>query len=549
MVSVLRFTCWISLVYSTVNCCSQMPVLMTVGEPGSLCCPGASKQSNNVTWYRNGSTIPISTSNYSRIHQQGEFLWFIPTSMEDAGIYECSVNGSKRIARRLEIFKNHDGLCFNRNTVFLERVPLRSNRKLTCPIENNFGNPKALSRVQWYRECSHRLREDKKYHSYDKYLVINQTTEEDKGMYLCQAQFTYMEKQYNVSRAINLTLFVSYANIPPNITYPRNHSIEAELGSHVLMDCNVSTYVDDLIIYWEVNGTHAEDFNSLYKAHLYRRRHSGKWIVGAKFNISEMKSEDYEKFTCFVSSAVTFRSSAYIVLNRPALNIQGYLIGGLASPLFVILASVLIYKFFKVDIVLWYRDSCQPLLRKEISDGKLYDACVLYPKDATNCSYSPDIFVLKVLPDVLEKQCGYNLFIFGRDDLPGQAVVNTVDETIKQSRRMIIVLLPDLSCSSTQIEASEQQIAVYRALIPDEIKVILIELDKIDYTNMPESIKYLKQKHGVLMWRGDFSEESQMATSRFWKNMRYQMPASQSPPSSDFHLLPEFSKSAPVLKG
>lgn len=49
-----------------------------------------------------------------------------------------------------------------------------------------------------------------------------------------------------------------------------------------------------------------------------------------------------------------------------------------------------------------------------VSDGKIYDAYVLYPKNCT-----PDSFVLNVLPDVLEKQCGYSLFIFGRDDLPG----------------------------------------------------------------------------------------------------------------------------------
>lgn len=55
--------------------------------------------------------------------------------------------------------------------------------------------------------CSHRLRDDEKYHSVDNYIVINKTTKEDEGMYLCQAQFTYMEKQYNVSRAIELTLF------------------------------------------------------------------------------------------------------------------------------------------------------------------------------------------------------------------------------------------------------------------------------------------------------------------------------------------------------
>lgn len=56
-----------------------------------------------------------------------------------------------------------------------------------------------------------------------------------------------------------------------------------------------------------------------------------------------------------------------------------------------------------------------------VSDGKIYDAYVLYPKSSkVTCSCVTDSFVLRVLPEVLERQCGYTLFIFGRDDLPGK---------------------------------------------------------------------------------------------------------------------------------
>lgn len=55
-----------------------------------------------------------------------------------------------------------------------------------------------------------------------------------------------------------------------------------------------------------------------------------------------------------------------------------------------------------------------------VSDGKIYDAYVLYPKNRESCLYSSDIFALKILPEVLERQCGYNLFIFGRNDLAGE---------------------------------------------------------------------------------------------------------------------------------
>ncbi|XP_007445040.2 interleukin-1 receptor-like 2, partial [Python bivittatus] len=239
-------------------------------------------------------------------------------------------------------------------------------------------------------------------------------------------------------------------------------------------------------------------------------------------------------------------SSSFFANTGPRYQI--YLIGGFVSPLFVILAGLLTYKFFKVDIVLWYRDCC-PHFNKGISDGKIYDAYVLYPHNISGYIYLTNTFVLKLLPEILEKQCGYKLFILGRDDVPGQAVITIVDKVIKLSRRVIIILMPDLYCGTMQSSISEQEIAVYSALIQEETKVILIELEKIkDYKTMPESLRYLKQKHGILTWRGDFTE-TEMATTRFWKNVRYQMPATPNPLSSDLHFLPVTFHSSQISEG
>ena len=57
-----------------------------------------------------------------------------------------------------------------------------------------------------------------------------------------------------------------------------------------------------------------------------------------------------------------------------------------------------------------------------VSDGKTYDAYILCPKtpgEGSTCN--SDIFVFKVMPEVLEKQCGYKLFICGRDDYVGES--------------------------------------------------------------------------------------------------------------------------------
>lgn len=59
-------------------------------------------------------------------------------------------------------------------------------------------------------------------------------------------------------------------------------------------------------------------------------------------------------------------------------------------------------------------------------DGKLYDAYVAYPSKCDD-GYSDDVetFAIQTLPQVLEKACGYKLFIAGRDCQPGQGETTT----------------------------------------------------------------------------------------------------------------------------
>lgn len=78
------------------------------------------------------------------------------------------------------------------------------------------------------------------------------------------------------------------------------------------------------------------------------------------------------------------------------------------------------------------------------SDGKLYDAYVAYPSPCSP-GYNTEVenFAIHTLPQVLEKACGYKLFIAGRDCLPGQGNTPTFginaeyrDVAIKTRSRM-----------------------------------------------------------------------------------------------------------------
>ncbi|NXS43332.1 IL1R1 protein, partial [Balaeniceps rex] len=530
--------------------CIICDYFVLVGEPTAISCPIITlpvlHSDYNLTWYKNGSTTPITTERDARIHQREGLLWFIPAMLEDSGLYECdvrSLNHSNKKTIHLTVFKNDNSLCFNGKMKFEQKVVSTNTGKIICPdLEHFKDEDNNQPEVHWYKECKPGFLEDKRLHlaEGENAVLIHNVTVQDRGNYTCRMVYTYMGKQYNVSRTMSLEVKERPRQLRPEFIYPKNNTIEVELGSHVVMECNISSGINGLIPFWQVNDEDVDSFDSTYREQFYEEgMPHGLAVSGTKFNISEVKVKDYaHKFFChFIYGSQQF--TAYIKLERPAQNIQHYLIGGGVSSVFLVFFTLFIYKIFKIDIVLWYRDSCHPFLRKKVSDGKIYDAYVLYPKNRASCLYSSDIFALKILPEVLERQCGYNLFIFGRDDLPGEAVISIADEKIRQSRRVIIVLVPEPSCYSILEDVSEKQLAMYNALIQDGIKVILIELEKIqDYATMPESIKYIKQKHGAVQWKGDFSERSHSASTRFWKKVRYHMPSRKNGSSSGLHLLP-----------
>lgn len=271
-------------------------------------------------------------------------------------------------------------------------------------------------------------------------------------------------------------------------------------------------------------------YQCVIKTNLSLRNHI---LYTVNITFLEVKMEDYGRpFTCHAGV-----SAAYIILKRPAPDFRAYLIGGLMAFLLLAVSILYIYNTFKVDIVLWYRSTFYTAQAPD--DEKLYDAYVLYPKyPRESQGHDVDTLVLKILPEVLEKQCGYKLFIFGRDEFPGQAVASVIDENIKLCRRLMVLVAPETSSFSFLKNLTEEQIAVYNALVQDGMKVILIELERVkDYSTMPESIQYIRQKHGAIQWDGDFTEQAQCAKTKFWKKVRYHMPPRRYPASSPVQLL------------
>ncbi|XP_040850079.1 interleukin-1 receptor-like 2 isoform X2 [Ochotona curzoniae] len=518
----------------------------SIGQPFAFNCsyPPITSGNVNVLWYKNSSKIPVSRNTDSRVHQDQTWILFLPLTWEDSGIYQCVIEETDscyRIHINLTVLETHWCDTSRRNVPTLSAeykqiLHVGQDESLTCHLY--FPKSCVLDLITWYKDCE-RIETDR-FTPFGPKLFVSNVSAEDRGNYACTARLTHLGKEYSILNVITVSTTERIGNGGriPKIIYPKNNSIEVELGSLLIVDCNITDTKDNTNLRcWRVNDTWVDDYYSESK----RVREGIEVTVPFQehifytMNITflEVKMEDYGlPFTCHAGV-----SAAYIMLTLPAPDFRAYLIAGLVASTVVILSLVCIYNTFKIDIVLWYRSAFHS--ERATEDGKLYDAYVLYPKIPKGCqSHDVDTLVLKVLPEVLERQCGYKLFIFGRDEFPGQAVANVIDENVQLCRRLMVIVVPESPSFSMLKNMSEEQIAVYNALVQDGMKVILIELERIeDYSTMPESIQYIKQKHGAIQWTGDLAEQSQTAKDKFWKKVRYHMPPRRYPPTPPIQLL------------
>lgn len=522
---------------------NQIILFSSVNEIDIRDCPlTPNEKRGTIVWYKDDGKTPISVDQDSRIHQRNERLWFVPAKIEDSGHYYCIVRNSTHCLKtkiNVEVLENEPGLCYNTQATFPQRLHIAGDGSLVCPYLDFFKDEKnELPRVQWYKNCEPLPLDNINFIGSKNKLMVRNVTEEHGGNYTCHVSYTYLGKQYPVTRVIQFVTIGESKSDRPVIVSPRNETMEADPGSMIQLICNVTGQLSDLV-YWKWNGSEiddpvlVEDFQPV--KHLSKRKNMLITIL----NITVVQSRFYQyPFICFVKNT-NILESAHVKLIYPVPDFKNYIIGTFIILTATIVWCVFIYKIFKVDIVLWYRDSCSDFLPPKASDGKAYDAYVLYPKTfGEGSSSNLDTFVFKLLPEVLEGQFGYKLFICGRDDYAGEDIIEVTNENVKKSRRLIIILMRYMGDFSWLGHSSEEHIALYNALTREGIKIVLLELENIqDYEKMPESIQFIKRKQGAIRWSGDLKARPQSANTRFWKNVRYHMPAQRQSPVSRHHLL------------
>ncbi|XP_048388534.2 interleukin-1 receptor type 1-like [Stegostoma tigrinum] len=462
------------------------------------------------------------------------YLWFLPASLRDSGTYICYLwNASYCVMDifHIQVLQLSHGQCFHENLLELPETESPPSILIYCPDIDGYFQP--LSVLQWFKDCIPITIDNKKYFSnYDK-LIISNADDEDTGNYTCKLEYNYLGKKYNVTRTTQLKIEGTINNpIQPEMISPKNETIEAKLGSELNMICEVllgSGEVEAISrLTWKMNNTDIpEDMVRIKQGNKIDKKEAKHTVVSLRtLSISKIIEEDFQTtFECFAHNPQG-NSHGFIKIIPQSTNWKLHVIKVFVLLIFMTLACTAICMTCKVDIVLWYRDVFKS--HKYIDDGKIFDAYVIYPRcedkgSLDNCDANH--FALHTLPQALEEKYGYKLFISGRDDLPGQAEVEAIEANIRISRRLIIILAQKPSVNNQAYCGFEQQVGLYNALMQNEIKVILIQLEKDDCLNrFPESIRHIIQKNGTIKWEPDRRGKPERSYSRFWKQVRYKMP-------------------------
>ncbi|CAB1347146.1 unnamed protein product, partial [Coregonus sp. 'balchen'] len=490
----------------------------------------------NISWYdpRTGRELTRETR---KTLPRGKTLWIFNIAMEDAGNYECVVRlPSQCYKKSALLIVNHtnpeecgrpekaDQVLTNKDTGFLN-----------CPLSDHIREVDNYS-IQWYKGCEPIVKDDPLWNRFSyvnnsvtELLLVKAVIPEDHAFYTCTMTFNLEGLSGRISETINGMVDVQYC-LEPKVVEPANEIIKADLGEE-----------------WR------------------EEEEKGVWLE-RHLNFLMVEEEDfYINYTCLVSSDRGI-SLAFFILQPTDPNYLLPIGVLLTSLVLVFTVSVVIYHRFKIDIVLSLRRMFPLLYTNTDSDGKLYDAYVAYPRlfgDGGGACGEAEMFALHMLPQVLEGRCGYRLFILGRDSLPGEAIVDAVEESMLASRRLLLVYSGSTFCSGSHSDSSsgvleawqsfERQTAMHRALLEGSLKVVLVELEEVSPTQLtlfPESVRHLRERQGAVCWwkssrglrcgrwgeeeeveekRGELassplSSPSLSLSSRFWKELRYYMP-------------------------
>ncbi|XP_062861478.1 interleukin-1 receptor type 1 [Trichomycterus rosablanca] len=499
------------------------PVQAIQGEAWRLPCPNlqCSKVTNHsvISWFKNQSDglWPITTEESSRIHYHGAVLYFLPLTLNDTGRYitrwfdddECDDYETDIVVYE-EFHPDQLYGNFKERTGF---VPL------DCTMCNN-----QKKRVTWYKDFLPISKESEK-------IQVFLNSKKDEGIYTCLCEWEHNNQSYNSSMSFKLQIKESTVRFLPTIQYPINNSVKlTDLGSQVKLNClvffglNVQDYC---YVYWVRNNTKLDSEHG-YSSHTSKENDEFR----STLTINKVSDVDLQSEFCCRAEDLSKRLFVCITLQTRESSTPVLVM--VLCPLLLLLLAVGTAKWLAVDLVLFFRSL--PIMQNKRDDDKLYDAYVIYQRDTLDEETASRLahFVNCVLPAVLENDCGYTLYIHGRDELPGEDCSEVIGTRMQQSRQLIVVLASGTSQHPQVVspQGYEWQLGLHQLLVEQELTAIVIQLGEIkDFSHLPLGLQNLLYKTKCLKWE-EGSNKATCSTSRFWKQLRYMMPVPSKSSSS-----------------
>ncbi|XP_009274395.1 PREDICTED: interleukin-18 receptor 1 [Aptenodytes forsteri] len=501
------------------------------GEYFFLCYPESmqehfQEEAYTINWYKENAGKQQLMKETHRIVSQMNFLEFWPAELSDSGNYSVmQSNGKQNFTIQkwtLNVLERNKSSCFNKNHLTTEIKNAGTGHSLKCSDLSVNENDS----ITWYKDCKNYENET------ERELDFKTLTVQHAGIYTCKILISHEGKIYHSTNTIKL---IVEEDTPEAVTLEivgRDEEIETEIGKEETLNCTgfLGYYMrEDASIYWLINQTFPkkcsgipENEPSICEEEFKNLQLGNKFYVTRLLRIRKVTDEDmHHNFTCMLQADE--RTQIKIMKlkkgNTRDLPVRIFTTGMVLAVLFpcIAVAVVFVCVMFRVDLVLFYRNVCR---RDDTAgDGKEYDAFVSYLKDCVSPTEEEREFALKILPMVLEENFGYKLCIFERDVSPGGAVVDDIHSFIDKSRRLIIILSQNYVSDRAIYELES---GLHKALVERKTKIILIEYMPIsDYNFLPESLSLLPSKT-VVKWKKD---KSLPLNSRFWKNLRYLMPA------------------------
>ncbi|XP_065108445.1 interleukin-1 receptor type 1 [Paramisgurnus dabryanus] len=496
--------------------------------------------SYNITWYnkRTGSEVERVERD---VILQDRLLWFINITMEHQGSYICVVRTEEKCFKQatvLMVTEMTSESCVRAQTS-VQRINAQVNGFLACPLRSYLKSVDSAS-IQWYKNCE-MIEEDEKFVPMKDMLLIKNAHVDDSGFYTCKMTFHLDNIISEMTETVECEVHDEYS-MNPRMVEPVNDIIKVDIGSSWSKSCRVfvpGKGIHFVGVLWKYNVTFiSQDISDRIHQTILEEISAadGVWLVRTLW-ITEVYEEDFNlNFTCMVSSARGNPTGQFILLPADP-NFLLPLVLVLSSVALLFILGALLCTFFKVELTLWFRNMFPFFYKTTDGDGKQYDAYIAYPRVLEGSSEMAEMFAMRTLPQVLEGLYGYKLFILGRDSLPGEAVVDVVEDAMKRCRRLLLLYTASSLCSPEAQEWAEQQTGLYQATVEESIKIVLLEMEEIrDPHRLPPSVRLIREKQGALQaWKKrkrwtcyDMKSEDRVTSldpsARFWRKVRYYMP-------------------------